>query len=75
MQVCTKRNIHGRSQAEIERCVEGWEPTPNHHPVLDASALLKDTIQEVEMEVVDQTGVEEEEEEEEEQKNPEVRFI
>ncbi|CAH1961530.1 unnamed protein product [Acanthoscelides obtectus] len=53
---CTKRNIHNRSEQEIEDIISGWEPTPNHHPTLDASSLLQGEgpIQEVEMEVVEE---------------------
>ncbi|EFA01550.2 hypothetical protein TcasGA2_TC007111 [Tribolium castaneum] len=50
---CSKRNIHGRSEADIERCVSNWEPTPQHHPILDATSLLQSaSIPEVEMEEV-----------------------
>lgn len=49
---CTKRNIHNRTEKEIEDCISGWEPTPDHHPTLDASSLLQTSgIAEVEMEV------------------------
>jgi YLP motif-containing protein 1 len=50
---CSKRNIHGRSEGDIEKCVSGWEATPSHHPVLDATSLLQSaSIPEVEMEEV-----------------------
>ncbi|KAF5286057.1 hypothetical protein FQA39_LY16461 [Lamprigera yunnana] len=53
VQICTKRNIHDRSEAEIQRCVDGWEPTPSHHPVLDATSLIQSgSIPEVEMEEI-----------------------
>ncbi|KAF5302169.1 hypothetical protein FQR65_LT08592 [Abscondita terminalis] len=53
VQICTKRNIHGRSEAEIEKCVNGWEQTPSHHPVLDATTLIQSgSIPEVEMEEI-----------------------
>jgi adenylate kinase family enzyme len=53
VQTCSKRNIHGRSEADIEKCVSGWEATPSHHPVLDATSLLQSaSIPEVEMEEV-----------------------
>lgn len=53
MQTCTKRNIHGRSEIEIERCVAGWEETPSHHPILDATGLIQAaSIPEVEMEEI-----------------------
>ncbi|XP_044255410.1 YLP motif-containing protein 1-like isoform X2 [Tribolium madens] len=50
---CSKRNIHGRSEADIEKCVSSWEATPQHHPILDATSLLQSaSIPEVEMEEV-----------------------
>lgn len=53
VQTCTKRNIHGRSEIEIERCVSAWEPTPSHHPTLDATSLIQSgSIPEVEMEEI-----------------------
>ncbi|KAF2884051.1 hypothetical protein ILUMI_22116 [Ignelater luminosus] len=53
VQTCTKRNIHGRSEIEIERCVSAWEPTPSHHPILDATSLIQSgSIPEVEMEEI-----------------------
>ncbi|KAJ8954818.1 hypothetical protein NQ314_007009 [Rhamnusium bicolor] len=54
--LCTKRNIHNRSEAEIEECIAGWEPTPNHHPTVDASGLIQSSsaISDVEMEEVEQ---------------------
>lgn len=53
VQACTKRNIHDRTEAEIERCVAGWEPTPTHHPVVDATSLIQaQSIPEVEMEEI-----------------------
>ncbi|CAH0560761.1 unnamed protein product [Brassicogethes aeneus] len=53
-QLCATRNIHGRSEREIEDCVAAWEPTPAHHPSVDASGFMQATggIQEVEMEEV-----------------------
>ncbi|XP_063905862.1 YLP motif-containing protein 1-like isoform X3 [Zophobas morio] len=53
VQTCSKRNIHGRSEADIEKCVANWEATPSHHPILDATSLLQSaSIPEVEMEEV-----------------------
>lgn len=53
MQACTKRNLHGRTEAEIEKCVAGWEPTPSHHPVVDVTSLIQaQSIPEVEMEEI-----------------------
>ncbi|VEN61040.1 unnamed protein product [Callosobruchus maculatus] len=51
--LCTKRNTHNRTEQEIEDIISGWEPTPAHHPTVDASSLLHagGPIQEVEMEV------------------------
>lgn len=60
LQTCVKRNIHGRSQMEIEKCIQGWEPTPNHHPTLDCTSLLQaDAITEVEMEEIDSNASDE----------------
>ncbi|XP_025831805.1 YLP motif-containing protein 1-like isoform X2 [Agrilus planipennis] len=53
VQTCTKRNIHGRTEAEIQKCVSGWETTPTHHPILDATSLIQSgSIPEVEMEEI-----------------------
>lgn len=53
IQTCTKRNTHGRSEVEIERCVMGWEQTPSHFSVLDATSLVQaGSICEVEMEEI-----------------------
>lgn len=53
VQACTKRNVHGRTEAEVEKCVAGWEPTPSHHPVVDATSLIQaESIPEVEMEEI-----------------------
>ncbi|KAG5865790.1 hypothetical protein JTB14_019019 [Gonioctena quinquepunctata] len=54
--VCIKRNIHNRTESEIEECISGWEPTPSHHPTIDASSFLQagGAITEVEMELEDQ---------------------
>lgn len=53
VQSCSRRNIHGRSEADIEKCVKEWDPTPSHHPTLDATSLLQAaSIPEVEMEEV-----------------------
>lgn len=52
---CTRLNIHNRTAAQIERIVFGWEKTPAHHPVLDATSYMKSdgSIADVEMEDVD----------------------
>lgn len=53
VQTCTKRNVHERTEAEIEKCVSGWEPTPSHHPIVDATSLIQSqSIPEVEMEEI-----------------------
>lgn len=50
---CTKRNVHHRSEIEIERLVAGWEHTPSHYLSLDATSLIQSgCISEVEMEEV-----------------------
>lgn len=50
---CTKRNIHHRSEIEIERLVAGWEATPSHYLTLDATSLIQaGCISDVEMEEV-----------------------
>ncbi|KRT83513.1 hypothetical protein AMK59_3142 [Oryctes borbonicus] len=50
---CTKRNIHNRSEGEIQKLITGWEPTPSHHPTLDATSLIQaGSIPEVEMEEI-----------------------
>lgn len=60
-QICSKRNVHGRTEAEIEKCVKGWEPTPSHHPILDATSLIQaGSIAEVEMEEINSSAGEEE---------------
>lgn len=49
---CAKRNIHNRTENEIEEIILNWEPTPAHHPTVDASGLLQMcAIVDVEMEV------------------------
>lgn len=54
--LCTKRNIHGRSEEEIEEIIAGWEPTPSHHPAIDATTFIQahHQISEVEMEIVEE---------------------
>lgn len=45
--------MHGRTEAEIQKCVSGWEPTPQHHPLVDATSLVQSgSISEVEMEEI-----------------------
>ena len=51
VQICMKRNIHNRSEDEINRIVDYFEPTPKHHQKLDINSLLQDeSIEEVHME-------------------------
>jgi len=54
--LCSRQNIHQRTESYIEDCIAGWEPTPSHHPLVDASTFLHSSgpISEVEMEEVDQ---------------------
>lgn len=40
-QICIKRNIHKRSEDDINRIVDYFEPTPSHHHKLDVSSLLQ----------------------------------
>lgn len=50
---CTRRNIHFRSEVEIEVLIKAWEATPSHYLTLEATSLLQaGCIPEVEMEVV-----------------------
>ncbi|KAL3265982.1 hypothetical protein HHI36_010171 [Cryptolaemus montrouzieri] len=59
IQNCVKRNIHNRSEEEIRNCVDGWEKTPAHHPILDVTSILQDEpIAVVEMEEINSPGSE-----------------
>ena len=40
--VCAKRNIHSRSQKEIERLIGRWEDAPSVIVRLDIRSLLQD---------------------------------
>ena len=42
VQVCLKRNIHKRSEDEINRIVDYFEPSPSHHHNLDVTSLLQE---------------------------------
>ncbi|XP_030747239.1 YLP motif-containing protein 1-like isoform X2 [Sitophilus oryzae] len=55
-QLCFRRNIHNRNEKDIEDCIAGWEPTPQHHPSIDPTTFLESfsAITEVEMEEVEQ---------------------
>lgn len=47
-QICLKRNIHKRSEDEINRIVDYFEPTPGYHQKLDVTSLLQEeSIEEV----------------------------
>ncbi|XP_015125007.1 uncharacterized protein LOC107046808 isoform X2 [Diachasma alloeum] len=49
--ICLKRNIHNRTEDEINRIIDYFEPTPSYHQKLDVSSLLQeDVIEEVQME-------------------------
>lgn len=39
--VCTKRNVHNRTEKEIENCISGWEQTPSHHTIVDPTTFLQ----------------------------------
>nr|XP_050863648.1 uncharacterized protein LOC127069953 isoform X2 [Vespula vulgaris] len=51
VQICLKRNIHNRSEDEINRIVDYFEPTPSYHQKLDVNSMLQEqAIEEVQME-------------------------
>ncbi|XP_014255755.1 YLP motif-containing protein 1 isoform X2 [Cimex lectularius] len=51
LQSCLKRNVHKRSESEIEEIIKGWEKTPAIETLLDIRSLLQDaSIMEVDME-------------------------
>lgn len=53
-QLCFKRNIHGRTLADIQVVTTRFFPTPNHHIQLDATTLLQNAaITDVQMEDID----------------------
>ncbi|KAL7300023.1 hypothetical protein TKK_0007331 [Trichogramma kaykai] len=57
IQICLKRNIHNRSEDEVNRIVDYFEPTPSHHHKLDITSLLQEhTIEDVEMEDVQENS-------------------
>lgn len=39
---CVKKNIHNRTEKEIEDIINDWEPTPLTETVLDIRSLLQD---------------------------------
>lgn len=53
-QLCFKRNIHGRTLADIQVVTTRFFPTPDHHIQLDATTLLQNAaITDVQMEDID----------------------
>ncbi|XP_039293200.1 YLP motif-containing protein 1-like [Nilaparvata lugens] len=38
---CSKRNIHKRTEKEIQDVIDGWEPMPNYQVELDIRSLLQ----------------------------------
>ena len=52
--LCTTRNIHNRSESEINALFKGWEPTPSHYLKMDLRNFLQGKeIDHVEMEDAD----------------------
>ncbi|CAK9807160.1 YLP motif-containing protein 1 [Anthophora plagiata] len=51
LQICIKRNIHNRTEDEINRIIDYFEPTPSYHQKLDVNSMLQEqAIEEVHME-------------------------
>ncbi|KAL6254447.1 hypothetical protein P5V15_014495 [Pogonomyrmex californicus] len=51
LQICLKRNIHNRTEDEINRIIDYFEPTPSYHQKLDVNSMLQEqAIEEVDME-------------------------
>ncbi|KAJ9600750.1 hypothetical protein L9F63_001105, partial [Diploptera punctata] len=49
--ICTKRNIHNRTEEDIADIIKNWEDTPRHYLRVDVRSLLQSVaITEVEME-------------------------
>jgi YLP motif-containing protein 1 len=42
LQVCFKRNVHGRTLKEIQKLANGWEASPAMYTLLDVSGLFQD---------------------------------
>ncbi|CAL7939449.1 unnamed protein product [Xylocopa violacea] len=56
LQICLKRNIHNRTEDEINRIIDYFEPTPSYHQKLDVNSMLQDqAIEEVHMEDTEET--------------------
>lgn len=48
LQICLKRNIHNRTEDEINRIIDYFEPTPSYHHKLDVNSMLQEqAIEEV----------------------------
>jgi hypothetical protein len=44
VQVCFKRNVHGRSREDVLAAAGEWEATPPVYPQLEASAWLRGSV-------------------------------
>nr|XP_031840024.1 uncharacterized protein LOC116430258 isoform X3 [Nomia melanderi] len=56
LQICLKRNIHNRTEDEINRIIDYFEPTPSYHQKLDVNSMLQEqAIEEVHMEDSEET--------------------
>jgi YLP motif-containing protein 1 len=65
VEICAARNIHHRTEEEIQKLAKEWEDTPPHFTRLDVTPLLSDSnIDEVEMECAGSESEGEEEAEE-----------
>ena len=40
--ICATRNVHGRTEKDIQDLHKGWEPTPSHFNKIDFSSFLQD---------------------------------
>lgn len=48
LQICLKRNIHNRTEDEINHIIDYFEPTPSYHHKLDVNSMLQEqAIEEV----------------------------
>lgn len=48
LQICLRRNIHNRTEDEINRIIDYFEPTPSYHLKLDVNSMLQEqAIEEV----------------------------
>ncbi|XP_076659246.1 uncharacterized protein LOC143362732 [Halictus rubicundus] len=56
LQICLKRNLHNRTEDEINRIIDYFEPTPSYHQKLDVNSMLQEqAIEEVHMEDSEET--------------------